>query len=494
MPEYFRALVVILFIATLVFTLSKKAFASTLTTVEINKFRNIWIITTLIAFLSQNFWIFIIVTALYLRYVSRNESNKPSLFLLLLFVIPPISDFISGMGMMQNLFEINIFRLLALILLFPIFKSSQAKNDGFKFGKTLPDKAFILFLVLCTILQLRGTSFTDSLRGGFILFLDAFLPYYAFSRGLRSLPELKKAIIALIIATLIAALIGTLEYLKYWLLYDALPKAMHSSWHFGGYMLRGGDIRAMSSLMHPIVLGYLLVVSLGFYLYLSPTIKNKIYRHLGYFTIMGGLFATMSRGPWVGGVALGLTYLATGKKPLVKILMLITFGTLFIMMLTVVPGGSKVYNLIPYLGKTQAENIDYREKLFTNSMIVINRSPYFGSVDFLKEPEMLEMIQGEGIVDVVNTYIGIALMYGYVGLVLFIVVFLSILFSIYKVIKKLPDKTSEEFLLGRCLISSIVGLLVIIYTASNIGIVTTLYWAVAGMSVAFIRILKTDKD
>ena len=127
-------------------------------------------------------------------------------------------------------------------------------------------------------------------------------------------------------------------------------------------------------------------------------------------------------------------------------------------------------------------------------MIVINRSPFFGSVDFLKEPEMLEMIQGEGIVDVVNTYIGIALMYGYVGLVLFIVVFLSILFSIYKVIKKLPDKTSEEFLLGRCLISSIVGLLVIIYTASNIGIVTTLYWAVAGMSVAFIRILKIDKN
>lgn len=493
MPEYYRSLVVILFLAILVFTLSKKAFVSTLTSAEINKFRNIWIITTLIAFFSQNFWVFIIVTGLYVSYVSRNDTNKPSLFLLLLFVVPPISDYISGMGMMQNLFEINIFRLLSLVLLLPIYRSSQAKNDGFRFGRTLPDKAFILFLVLCTVLELRGTTFTNSLRSGFILFLDSFLPYYAFSRGLKTLPDFKKAITALIIATLIAALIGMFEYLRYWLLYDALPKAMNSRWHFGGYMLRGGDIRGMSSLMHPIILGYLLVVSLGFYLYLSPTIKNKNYRHLGLLTIIGGLFATMSRGPWVGGFGLGLTYLATGKKPLVKIMMLITFGTLFIMMLTVIPGGGKIYNLIPYLGKTQAENIDYREKLFTNSMIVINRSPFFGSVDFLKEPEMMELIQGEGIVDIVNTYIGVALMYGYSGLILFVGVFLSVILSIYKVIKKLPDKTSEEFLLGRCLISSIVGLMVVIYTSSNIGIVTTLYWSVAGMGVAFIHLLKTNK-
>lgn len=490
MPEYARSLVVILFFAMIVFTLSKKAFESSLKLEEINRFRNIWITTTLLAFFSHDFWVFIILVSLFLIYGCKRERNKPSLFLLLLFVIPPISAYIPGMGLMNAFFELNINRTLSLTLLLPIYMSAQIKQDGFKFGRAFTDKLLIVYIVLCAALQLRTPTFTNTMRYGFYLFTDNILPYYAFSRGLRTLLEMKKAIIALIIASLIAGIIGTFEYLKYWLIYDALPKAMGSGWHFGGYMLRGGDIRATSSLMHPIILGYLMVICLGFYFYISHSIKNKTYRKLGLFGIIGGLFTTMSRGPWVGGVALALTYLATGKKPLFKITTLIFFGGLFIMMLTVIPGGDKFYNLLPYLGKTQAENIDYREQLFTNSLIVIQRYPVFGSINFLEEPEMLELMQGEGIVDVVNTYIGVALMYGLVGLMLFLGIFFSTLIGIYKAIKSLPNKTSEEFLLGRCLISSIIGLMVVIYTASNIGIMPSLYWAIVGMGVAFIRLIK----
>jgi len=232
---------------------------------------------------------------------------------------------------------------------------------------------------------------------------------------------------------------------------------------------------------------------LGFYFYLSPSIKNKNYRLTGLLTIVGGLFSTLSRGPWLGGIILAVAYLATGKKPILKLLSLTIFTSLFIAVLTVVPGGEKFYNFLPYLGKTQSENIDYREKLYTNSKIVIDRSPLFGSVNFLQTPEMREMVQGEGIVDIVNTYIGVALTYGYVGLILFVGVFLSIIYKIYKIINKLQDKASEKHLLGRCLISTIVGLMVVISTASGIGIVPTLYWAVAGMGVAYIRLVEISR-
>lgn len=493
MPEYLRSLVVVIFFAVLIFTLSKKAFVSTLSQDEIKRFRNIWLVTTCLAFLSHNFWLFLLFVALYLLYISKRESNKPSLFLLLLFVIPPVSEYIPGLGILNQLFEISLPRLLSLVLLLPVFLSAQAKWDGFKFGKTLPDKFFITFIILCTVLQVRSTTFTDTLRFGFYLFTDAFLPYYAFSRGLRSFHDIKKASIALICASLIAALIGLFEYLKHWLIYVTLPGVLNSNWHFGSYMLRGGDIRAMASLMHPIILGYLMVVCLGFYFYLSPSIKNKNYRLTGLLTIVGGLFSTLSRGPWLGGIILAVAYLATGKKPILKLLSLTIFTSLFIAVLTVVPGGEKFYNFLPYLGKTQSENIDYREKLYTNSKIVIDRSPLFGSVNFLQTPEMREMVQGEGIVDIVNTYIGVALTYGYVGLILFVGVFLSIIYKIYKIINKLQDKDSEKHLLGRCLISTIVGLMVVISTASGIGIVPTLYWAVAGMGVAYIRLVEISR-
>lgn len=50
-----------------------------------------------------------------------------------------------------------------------------------------------------------------------------------------------------------------------------------------------------------------------------------------------------------------------------------------------------------------------------NSWIVIQRNPLFGSFDFRNTPEMQSMIQGEGIIDIVNTYINWRCGWGWSG-------------------------------------------------------------------------------
>ncbi len=72
-------------------------------------------------------------------------------------------------------------------------------------------------------------------------------------------------------------------------------------------------------------------------------------------------------------------------------------GLIVLPLILLLPGTGKIVELLPYVGESsQQANISYRERLFENSLIVINRNPWFGSIDYLKTPEMEAMRQGQG--------------------------------------------------------------------------------------------------
>jgi hypothetical protein len=58
--------------------------------------------------------------------------------------------------------------------------------------------------------------------------------------------------------------------------------------------------------------------------------------------------------------------------------------------------------------------------------------------------------------------------------------------------KSLPNKNSEEYLLGRTLLSTLLAILVIIFTVSSITIVPIVYWSVAGMGVAYTQMIRNQ--
>jgi O-antigen ligase len=95
------------------------------------------------------------------------------------------------------------------------------------------------------------------------------------------------------------------------------------------------------------------------------------------------------------------------------------------------------------------------------------------------------MRQGQGIIDIVNTYIQIALSSGIIGLVLFTGFFAQILNGIYRAMYSIPDKNSEEYLLGRALLSTLSAILLIIFTVSSISFIPIVYWSFAGLGVAY---------
>jgi hypothetical protein len=396
-----------------------------------------------------------------------------------------------GLGIMEHFFSLDHPRLLALVLLLPFFISARS-SSLIPLGKLHSDKFLILFIILATFLEIRGTTFTDALRRGFgAFFLDMFLPYYFASRVVKSMDDIKRAFTILTMVTFIAALIGLFEWVKHWSMFFALPDVLGAH-RFGGYMSRGGSMRAVSSLGHPIVFGLVLAASLGAFLVVSNSVKNKRFHKIGMFTILAALFVSGSRGPWLGAVFFGSIFSLTGDKPAKRMVYLLVTLMMVVGALAVIPGAEKYYNMLPFLGTTEAENVEYRQRLFTNSMIVIGHYPFFGSVTFMETPEMLAMIQGEGIIDIVNTYIGMALNYGYVGLGLFISTFLSIVYAIYTNMKRLKDKTGETYYIGRCVLASLISILFTITTVSYILVVPSFNFAIAGIGAAYAEIVRRE--
>ncbi len=488
MSYHFLTLTFILFLATLTFIFAYKAFEPLLPTDQLKKWRNSWYIVTLIAFLASNFWIYIIVCGLYVRYFSKREENIFALYFVLLLAIPPIDKLIPAIGI-SHLFPINYPRLLSLTLLLPLLLSLRNKPDRIPLGSTTPDKLILLIIILTFFLTLRGTSFTDAIRYGVTGFLDVFLPYYTASRVIKNMSQLKTVMIGFIIGCLIAAAIGIFEYRSSWLLYNTLDESLGVSWSMGGYLGRGGDIRAIASTGHSLILGYVTMIALGFYLFISQSIKSTTIRYVGFAFIGLGLFVTLSRGPWVGAVALFMAYLAMGSKFFRKFIVFILVALLAIPTLQMIPGGNKIIDILPFIGTSEQFNVDYRERLLTDSMKVIINNPIFGVFDARTEPEMQDLVQGEGIIDIVNTYLGIALFQGLVGLSLFLGFFLLALSTTYKAMRRF-SKNSEEHLCGRSLIASLVGVLVTIYTVSTIGVIPIVFWSLAGLMLSYSRISK----
>lgn len=492
MPEHFRALIVILVLTGIVFAMARRPAADLIPDRNFTRRRNLWFVLTLLAFVSHSFWVYAGIAAIVLTFARIRERNPVALFFLLLFLIPPATAEIPGFGLVNYFFALNHIRVLALCVLLPAFLVLRKRADTVPFGRTWPDKLLAAYLLLTSLLFLRETTVTDTLRQMLYLFIEVFLPYYVASRALKNLSDFKDALFGFVLAAMVLSLIGLFEYAKHWQLYSAVVYAMGMQWD-PGYLSRGGSLRASATTGQAIALGFVISVAIGFYLYLQEEVRSKLQRGLGALLLAGGLYAPLSRGPWIGAAVMIVVFIGTGRKAIKRLMLLGAAGVLALPLLAVVPGGQKVLDLLPFIGTVEVENITYRQRLIDNAVIVIQRNPWLGSFNFRSTPEMQSMIQGQGIIDIVNTYIGIALSFGLVGLTLFVVFFVSVLQGIRKGMRSFPNEDDEARRLGRALLATLAGILITIVTVSSITVIPVVYWSVAGLGVAYAQMARRFK-
>ena len=493
MSEHLRAFVVVAVLSTLSFlVLHRPVVAMGMADEDFRRRRNIWLGVTSAVFLASNFWIFILIAVALLLLLGRKDRNPFALYLFLLFAVPPFAAALPGLGVVNKLFELNFPRLLSLLVLLPF--ALRRREPGVPgFGKHAVDWLLIGYLALQLVLQYRGTSFTHTLRLGFDIMLDAFLPYYVASRSLRSSEDVRDVLLAIVVSALLLVPIAVFEFLKHWLLYATLPDVLGVTWAGGSYLGRGGALRAVATSGHSIVLGYMMTIALLLHFGLRPSNPLPRLWALGVAALGLGLIATVSRGPWVGAAVGILVMTVASRQPGRRLARLALPALIGAVALAISPWGEKVLAYLPFVGSIDTGNVSYRQQLFEISMRVIAMDPWFGSPYFMYSAPMQELRIGT-LIDVVNTYLLVALRYGYVGLAMFVAIFASALWAVVDALRRQPNEDTERFGQGQAILGMLVAVLVTIATSSDTSFVEILYWTVAGLAIGYARLAAGEAE
>lgn len=490
MPEHIRAFVYIVVIAGFVFFLARPVALQTGYTA--NEYRNhllMWFFVTFLLFFSHNFWLYSVITGLIMLVAARKTTSPLALYGLLLLAAPGfLYRPIPGFGPIETLISFNHVRLMNLTILLPlaIHLSKAASHVGPKWSTV--DRLVLVFVLYLCIRQAIDLSLTQTVRSALTTLIDIWLPYYVFSRTIRSFESLHKVAFAFCLGITLIAAVAWFESLRGWLLYESLRVPLSEP--TGAFYLMRGDglLRARASAGHPIVLGYLTVIALGLLVMISAKTKSLRSRLYGCAAILiGGLVFSFSRGPWVGSIVLLIAYIALipslGKK-LKWAAVFLTAGTVILL----TPYGQRAIDYLPFIGTVEAENIEYRSRLLETSKIVIQQNLFFGDINFLDNPILETMRQGQGIIDITNTYLQYALAYGVIGLGLFLLIFVSSAISVLRLANENTQLTGGDLTI-RSLVSILTGIAVIIVTVSSIFTVAPLYWIVIALLTASSRIL-----
>jgi O-antigen ligase len=452
-------------------------------TTDFERRRNQWLLVTSIAFLSGNFWVYALLCFAICVVARRRDANPLALYVFLLFAVPPISRVIPGFGPIEHLFAIYHERILTVAILLPAALAIRAQRVERSAELRLADMAILAFLgyqFLATLLQLPASNY---LRQLIFLALDTGIIYYVASRAPRNGDQFREVMGAFVAAMAVMALVAVFETAKSWWVYESLSGPFGAGASY--YTTRGdlGLLRAKAALGHPITLGYALGVALmlthGIWSQLAPGGRRWLLVGL----LCAGMLVTFSRGPWVGTAAGVLYLMVSGPGKTRRILLAIVLGTLAAGILAMTRFGRSIYAMLPFVGGVDSGSITYRQQLWDTSMEVLQQNLWFGDLGYLSNPLMEKMRQGEGIIDMVNTYLQVAMPYGLVGLALFMVCLHRAWRGVRSRSVEGEFASHDEVATRHALRAALVTVVLTIATVSSVALVPAVYWLIIGLCI-----------
>ena len=114
-----KAMIIVLAIAMAVFMIAKRVCLRFMAEADFSRRRNVWFALTLTAFMSPNFWLFVLVAVPLLSWSARKDANPLAVYVFFMHVIPPGIGLQIPIAGIESLFELNFYRVLSFTILVP---------------------------------------------------------------------------------------------------------------------------------------------------------------------------------------------------------------------------------------------------------------------------------------------------------------------------------------------------------------------------------------
>ncbi|AOW13493.1 hypothetical protein LPB72_10755 [Hydrogenophaga crassostreae] len=487
MMQGLKELIVILALTTPIWFFSKRLFAHLSAPGDFERRRNVWVFLTVLGLLSPNIWIYTFAALPVMYWGGRRDSNPIALYVLLFYVIPNVTIPLPSI-VINQLFEINNQRLLAFAIVLPA--ALKARRLRFSEPGRLPgpsrrldiaDWLLIGYLILTVILPIPYEAVTNTLRRAFLTVLDVGLLFAVWSRVQPRYEVFRDCLGAWVVAAVMMAAVAIFETARGWLLYVPISMRWGNPNGFA-FLMRGDYLRAQASAEHSLTLGIWLAIAWAFFLFIQSSWKSKLARGFFALILLGGLAASMARGAWIATMFATVVYILMGSKGIGSAAKSLSGLVIVLGIVLITPLGDKIVNMLPFIGTVDTENVDYRKQLFEVSIGLIEENPWFGSPFVLNEMESLR--QGQGIIDLVNGYLTVALFNGLVGLALFSTFLLVAVKRGFSVWSTFRRKDLEHARLGAALVAAMLGTMLFIATAGVdpmtymlAGLLSSYWWA-----------------
>lgn len=430
-------------------------------------------------FLAPGFWPGILALALIAFVFGRFEPFAPAAYLVLLFCLPPIGKEIPGVAGINYFFSLSPPLLLALTLLVPY--AAIAGGKPLRLGAAAPILA--LFVVACIGLEVRGRSLTDAVRAAFMIIALIAPIYFAYTRGARNLEGARLIAYAYVATIAAVCALGVFETFRGYRLFGAVTH----NWDMDlltPFSYRQGLLRATAGVYDPIAFG----AFAGLALTLLPFALGGRIRGLSGFALAAllcaGLVASLSRGPWIATAAAVLLAAIAAPRSGAVVARVAAGGFVLLLALAVSPLGGVIVDLLPFVGDPADDTLGYRQDLAAAGWQVASKHLWFGSPNYLDDPLLQALRQGQGIIDVVNHYVELLLRYGLVGLGLFALLNVAALWAAWRAAIASRQRLPEYNLACRSMLAGLFLLLSLFGMTSATQQLKQIHWVMLSTTLA----------
>jgi len=375
-------------------------------------------LTPAVAFLGGNIYLFYAYLFCAVAFTSRSRIELLGTYLLMLPMMPSLQLDVEAGGVFLLTVTSFLFLNAGAVVGMVLTRGRVRRTDP-----VLDLAAFALFAMFVYI-NARGVSSTTVARVVAQQALTILPPYLLASRAVRDADDARRALAMLTAAATMGCAVALFGLLRHWPLYEnmyaALGLELPSSSSY--VAVRGGRMRMGGPLNDYTAFG----LFLAFLLAMLPGVRG-LFRHAGFPAVAGllllGLFATQSRGAWVALMIGWPVSLWLRGKGAAAGAGLAAAGLGFAALPLLAPG-SRLAETLGTSGAS-ADTGTYRQRLLSRGLDMVAEHPLAGQPPTSLVARLQDLVQGQQIVDFVNTHLWVAMAAGVPAFAIWAAIWLS---------------------------------------------------------------------